>query len=59
MAWEDRDADIDPAEFANAIGVGIVFDDDDYDDTLRIDLIKTLDEDDDDIMVQARLSRPF
>ncbi len=55
MAWEDRDAGMNPDDWLSSAGIGFQLDDD----GLRLDLIRPLDRGDRDLVVQLRAGRMF
>jgi hypothetical protein len=55
MAWEDRLAEIRLEDMKQSAGIGLQLDDD----GLRVDLIRPLDSDNNDLVVQVRLNRSF
>jgi len=55
MAWENRNANLDPAEWLNSVGVALMTDREGP----SIEFIKVLDDSNDDTIVQIRLNRTF
>ena len=58
-AWEARDADVELGDLSTSAGIGLVLGDNDDDFGLRFDVVRPLEGGSEDIMVQARLARPF